>query len=86
MAKLRKYDYTIDGSEWDLSTLMLEEVPTEQIRKNIKAKKIDLSNNWLTQIPVNSSKVNFFLIQINFVLLGKFSYTNSYCLVRFEQE
>lgn len=53
MLKLRKHDYTLDGSDWDLSSLSLNESPVEELRRNPKARKIDLSNNRLIKLEVS---------------------------------
>ena len=52
MAKLRKHDYTMDGSDWDLSLLSLSDAPVDELKNNLKARKIDLSQNFMTKLPV----------------------------------
>jgi hypothetical protein len=59
MSKLRKHDHTLDGSDWDLSSLSLNETPIEELKQNPKATKIDLSNNMLTKLDVSLHQNNF---------------------------
>jgi hypothetical protein len=64
MSKLRKHDYTLDGSDWDLSSLSLNETPIEELKRNPKATKIDLSNNMLTKLDVSLHQNYHFLIKL----------------------
>ncbi|XP_054163895.1 leucine-rich repeat-containing protein 59-like [Oppia nitens] len=48
---LRKHDHTMDGSDWDLSMLSLKEAPVDDLQRNPKARRVDLSNNSLVRLP-----------------------------------
>lgn len=58
MSNLRKHDHTIDGSDWDLSLLSLKEAPVDELMKNSMARRIDLSQNFFTKLPVSRLTVN----------------------------
>jgi len=62
MATLRKRDYTLDGSDWDLSLLSLNEAPVEDLQKNPKARRIDLSNNFLSKLPDSFTALNHLIV------------------------
>ncbi|CAG2178090.1 unnamed protein product, partial [Oppiella nova] len=62
MATLRKHDYTLDGSDWDLSLLSLNAAPVEDLQKNPKARRIDLSNNFLSKLPDSFTALNHLIV------------------------
>ncbi|RWS15990.1 leucine-rich repeat-containing protein 59-like protein [Dinothrombium tinctorium] len=54
---LRKHDYVLEGSHWDLSLLSITELPVAELDANRKATKVDLSNNFIRTIPPEFPKL-----------------------------